>query len=99
LTINADFNCAINTFGIRPEYTDYYIEVPTNDNDFESHILLARRGAPNGTSDTFNVTVPDANYVVNAGYVVMLETYPVNGTNGIPYSIVGGIEALITINA
>lgn len=29
----------------------------------------------------------------------MLETtYPVDGTNGIPYSVIGGIEAPITIN-
>lgn len=119
MTITANFNCAINTFGIHPEYTDYYIEVPINNTGFEPPILLARRGALNGTSDTFNVTVrsfvlrrsrysklfyfipqvPYSNYVANAGHVVMLETtYPVNGTNGTPYSIVGGIEAPIIIH-
>lgn len=25
-------------------------------------------------------------------------TYPINGTNGVPYSVVGGVEAPITIN-
>lgn len=43
--------------------------------------------------------VPDANYFAGAGYVVMLETtYAVDGTNGTPYYVVGGIEAGITIN-
>lgn len=43
--------------------------------------------------------VPDAYYFANTSYVVMLDTtYPINGTNGIPYSVVGGVEAPITIN-
>ncbi|KAG8213118.1 hypothetical protein J3R82DRAFT_11516 [Butyriboletus roseoflavus] len=100
LTVNGDFSCAVDYFGHIPEYTDYYIEVPTNNNGYEPPILLARRTlAPGSTSDSFTVQVPDATYFAGAGYVVMLETtYPVNGTNGIPYSIVGGIETGITIN-
>ncbi|KAI9570587.1 hypothetical protein HD554DRAFT_357160 [Boletus coccyginus] len=100
LTVNADFNCAINTFGIIPEYTDYYIEVPVNNNGHEPPILLARRTLASGsTSDSFTVQVPYAYYFTNASYVVMLDTtYPINGTNGSPYYAVGGVEAPITIN-
>ncbi|KAG8213117.1 hypothetical protein J3R82DRAFT_11515 [Butyriboletus roseoflavus] len=100
LTVNSDFSCAINTFGHIPEYTDYYIEVPANNNGYEPPILLARRTlVPGSTSDSFTVQVPDAHYFAGAGYVVMLETtFPINGTNGIPYSVVGGIETGITIN-
>jgi len=58
LTVNADFSCAINTFGIIPEYTDYYIEVPVNNNGHEPPILLARRTLASGsTSDSFTVQV------------------------------------------
>ncbi|KAF8134932.1 hypothetical protein EV363DRAFT_1396396 [Boletus edulis] len=99
LTVNADFSCAINNFGHIPQYTDYYIEVPVNNNGHEPPILLARRTLASGsTSDSFTVQVPDAYYFANAGYVVILDTtFPINGTNGIPYSVVGGIEAPITI--
>ncbi|KAI9458246.1 hypothetical protein HD554DRAFT_2299655 [Boletus coccyginus] len=33
LTVNADFSCAINTFNVNPEYTDYYIDVPDCGNE------------------------------------------------------------------
>ena len=56
--MNADFSCAINYFGIVPAYTDYYIEVPVNNNGYEPPILLARRTlAPGSTSDSFIVQV------------------------------------------
>ena len=58
LTVNADFSCAINTFGHIPAYTDYYIEVPQNNNGHEPPILLARRTLASGsTSDSFTVQV------------------------------------------
>ncbi|KAF9235975.1 hypothetical protein BU15DRAFT_64424 [Melanogaster broomeanus] len=99
LTITADFTCAISYFGINPEYTDYYFEVPVGNNGYEPPILLARRTLASGaTSDSFTVEVPYA-YYFNASYVVMLDTtYPTTGTNGAPYSVVGGVEAPITIN-
>ncbi|KAH0833207.1 hypothetical protein J3R83DRAFT_12239 [Lanmaoa asiatica] len=100
LTVNADFNCAINWFGIIPTYTDYYIEVPVNNNGHEAPILLARRTlTPGSTSDSFTVQLPGAFYFANASYVVILDsTYPINGSYGVPYYVVGGIEAPITIN-
>ncbi|KAH7884313.1 hypothetical protein F5I97DRAFT_1888610 [Phlebopus sp. FC_14] len=93
LTINADFSCAVNYFGIIPQYTDYYLEVVTNNNGYEPPILLARRTLPQGaTSDSFTVEVPDAYYFANTTYTGVLDvTYPVNGTNGTPYSVVGGV--------
>ncbi|KAF9235953.1 hypothetical protein BU15DRAFT_50711 [Melanogaster broomeanus] len=99
LTIDADFNCAINWFSIKPEYTDYYIEVPVGNNGHEPDILLARRTLASGaTSDSFTVEVPYA-FTFNASYVVMLETtYPITGGNGAPYSVVGGVEAPIAIS-
>ncbi|KIJ63059.1 hypothetical protein HYDPIDRAFT_168656 [Hydnomerulius pinastri MD-312] len=98
LTVKADFTCAIDYFGIIPEYIDYYIEVPVNNSGYEPNILLARRTLPSGTADEFTVTVPYAYYTQGAGYVVVLDTtYAINGTNG-PYSVVGGTEAGITIN-
>ncbi|KIK97763.1 hypothetical protein PAXRUDRAFT_24494 [Paxillus rubicundulus Ve08.2h10] len=102
LVIDADFTCAINYFGIQPEYTDYYIEVPVNNNDYEPPILLARRTLPSGstsTSDQFTVEVPYANYFQNTSYVVILDTtYPITGSNGSPYYVVGGVEVPITVN-
>ncbi|KAF8839628.1 hypothetical protein BDN67DRAFT_969736 [Paxillus ammoniavirescens] len=100
LTIDADFTCAINYFGIQPEYTDYYIEVPVNNNGHEPPILLARRTLPSGsTSDQFTVEVPYATYFQNTSYVVILDTtYPITGSDGSPYYVVGGVEAPITIN-
>lgn len=57
LTVNADFNCAINYFGIIPEYTDYYIEAPVN-SGYKPPILLARRTlSPGSTCDSFTVQV------------------------------------------
>ena len=42
MTIKADFACSFS-FGIVPKFTDYYIEVPVNNNGHEPPILLARR--------------------------------------------------------
>ncbi|KAG9315195.1 hypothetical protein JVU11DRAFT_4325 [Chiua virens] len=99
LTVNSDFSCAINTFGHHPEFTDYYIEVPTNNNGHEPPILLYRGTLQSGTSDSFTVTVPAAYYTANASYAVVLDTtYAVNGPSGQLYSVVGGVETPITIN-
>lgn len=40
--MNANFTCS-NELGVHPQYTDYYIEVPVNNNGYEPPILLARR--------------------------------------------------------
>lgn len=99
-TISANFTCAAQ-YGINPQYTDYYIEVPVNNNGHEPPILLARRTLdPNSATplfDQFTLQLPYA-YYFNASYVVMLETtFPQTGTDGSSYSVVGGIETPITI--
>ena len=44
--------------------------------------------------------IPFAFFVAGAGYVVELDTtYAINGTNGSPVFIVGGVETGITINS
>ncbi|KAH7915660.1 hypothetical protein BJ138DRAFT_21628 [Hygrophoropsis aurantiaca] len=97
LTVTADFTCAIS-YGINPEYTDYYIEVPVNNNGYEPNILLTRR-TPSTPTDTFTVQLPYAPYNADASYSLVLETtYPINGTNG-PYSVVGGVDNGITITS
>ncbi|EGN99237.1 hypothetical protein SERLA73DRAFT_182140 [Serpula lacrymans var. lacrymans S7.3] len=100
MQIQTDFTCSFY-FGIHPTYTDYYIEVPTNNSGYEPNILLARR-QPNVTAsspiDKFTVTIPDATYTSGANYAVVLDvTYPINGTNGTPVYVVGGVEGGITI--
>ena len=59
-TVHADFTCSLY-FGIVPEYIDYYIEVPTNNNGHEPPILLARREFHQSTgtppTDTFSASV------------------------------------------
>jgi hypothetical protein len=99
-TVTANFTCSVQ-FGVNPQYTDYYIEVPVNNNGHEPPILLARRtlDASSATPlfDQFTTQLPYALYF-NASYVVMLDTtYPVNGSNGSPYSVVGGVEFPIDI--
>ncbi|EGN99250.1 hypothetical protein SERLA73DRAFT_152904 [Serpula lacrymans var. lacrymans S7.3] len=98
--IQTDFTCAFY-FGITPTYTDYYIEVLSNNSGYEPNILLARR-QPNITAsspiDKFTVTIPDATYTSGANYTVVMDvTYPINGTNGTPVYVVGGLESAITI--
>lgn len=98
--MTANFTCAAQ-FDVHPQYTDYYIEVPVNNNGYEPPILLARRTL-NASSETplfdqFTTQLPYAYYFNTSSYVVMLETtYPQNGTNG-SYSIVGGVETVIDI--
>ncbi|KAG2131347.1 hypothetical protein DEU56DRAFT_860021 [Suillus clintonianus] len=99
-TVTANFTCAAQ-LGVHPQYTDYYIEVPVNNNGHEPPILLARRtlnaSSPTPLLDQFTMQLPYA-YYFNASYVVILDvTYPVTGTDGSSYSVVGGIESPITI--
>ena len=55
--MNANFTCAAQ-LGVHPQYTDYYIEVPVNNNGYEPPILLARRTLSNGSLlDTFTTQV------------------------------------------
>ncbi|KAH7915634.1 hypothetical protein BJ138DRAFT_1141332 [Hygrophoropsis aurantiaca] len=97
-TVHADFTCAISNYGINPQYTDYYIEVPENNNGHEPPILVARRTLTSPPTDTFTAQLPYAYYFANTSYSLVLDTtYAINGTNGTPYSVVGGIETLIDI--
>ncbi|KAG1743426.1 hypothetical protein EDB19DRAFT_561075 [Suillus lakei] len=102
-TVTANFTCAVQ-YGIQPQYTDYYVEVPVNNNGHEPPVLLARRtlNASSATPlfDQFTTQLPYAySFNFNASYVVMLETtYPETGTDGTSsYSVVGGVETVITI--
>ena len=59
MTVKADFTCSFS-FGIRPKFTDYHIEVPVNNNGHEPPILLARRQpsvTPASPIDQFTVQV------------------------------------------
>ncbi|KAG1729640.1 uncharacterized protein EDB91DRAFT_1159128 [Suillus paluster] len=99
-TVTANFTCA-GQLGVHPQYTDYYIEVPVNNNGYEPPILLARRtlnaSSPTPLFDEFTVQLPYA-YYFNASYVVMLDTtYPETGANGSTYSVVGSVEHNIAI--
>ncbi|KAF8558158.1 hypothetical protein OG21DRAFT_1292705 [Imleria badia] len=99
LSVNADFSCAINYFHNIPEFTDYYITVPVNNNGHEPPILLSRSAFNGNTSNSLSVVVPIAYYFANTSYAVTLATtYPVNGPNGMLYSVVGSVDAPITIN-
>ncbi|KAJ8588462.1 hypothetical protein M405DRAFT_740304 [Rhizopogon salebrosus TDB-379] len=97
-TVNANFTCSAQ-LGVRPQYTDYYIEVPVNNNGYEPPILLARRTLSTGSLvDQFTTQLPYAYYFASSSYVVMLDTtYPETGTDGSSYSVVGGVESPITL--
>lgn len=59
VSVKADFTCSFS-FGIRPNFTDYHIEVPVNNNGHEPPILLARRQpfvTPASPIDQFEVQV------------------------------------------
>ncbi|KAI0261227.1 hypothetical protein BC834DRAFT_972825 [Gloeopeniophorella convolvens] len=100
VTISADFTCAVHNFDIVPEHTDYYLEVPVNNNGHEPDIQLTRRVLAAGQlKDSFQVTIPTFSaYFANASYSIVLETtYPVNNSDGTQTHLVGGIEAPITL--
>ena len=59
VSVKADFTCSFS-FGIRPAFTDYYIEVPVNNNGHEPPIVLTRRQpflTPASPIDQFEVQV------------------------------------------
>ncbi|KZT23124.1 hypothetical protein NEOLEDRAFT_570881 [Neolentinus lepideus HHB14362 ss-1] len=97
VTISTDFTCCY-WFDQPPIYTDYHIEVETNNNGHEPAILLARRQPPAGaTNDSFTVQIPYA-FVFNASYSLILwTTYPVNGSNGSPFYPIGGTVTPVNI--
>ncbi|KAG0695590.1 hypothetical protein DFH29DRAFT_1005303, partial [Suillus ampliporus] len=101
--VTANFTCAAQ-FGVYPQYIDYYIEVPVNNNGYEPPILLARRtlnaSSPTPLVDEFTTQLPYAYYYNTSNYVVMLETtFPQGEAGGPPYSysVVGGVEHNIAI--
>ncbi|KAG6862529.1 hypothetical protein C0995_000077 [Termitomyces sp. Mi166 len=104
ITISVDLSCAINNFGIRPKFLDFSIVVPANSNNgHEPSIVLARRDFDSSAGSTsFQFTtkvVPFAFYFAGAPYqVLLMDTYPINGTDGSEVLIQGGVYAGITIN-
>ncbi|KZT23126.1 hypothetical protein NEOLEDRAFT_1180350 [Neolentinus lepideus HHB14362 ss-1] len=100
VTINANFTCA-KQLGYVATYTDYYIEVPTNNNGHEPSVMLARRQlAEDATTDSFTVQIPYGYYFPNASYVIALvNTYATDGTNGLPIYQVGGLSASVNITS
>ncbi|TFK49724.1 hypothetical protein OE88DRAFT_1662341 [Heliocybe sulcata] len=100
VTINADFTCS-QQMGYAPTYTDYYLEVPQNNNGHEPPVLLARRQPATGAvSDSFSVTIPHGYYFPDAGYNVALEnTYSHSGSDGSTIFQVGGVYAPVTLAA
>ncbi|KAF8803088.1 hypothetical protein BYT27DRAFT_7145369 [Phlegmacium glaucopus] len=99
--IKVDFTCAINTFGIVPEFIDFTIEVPpASNNGHEAPIVLARRTlAAGATSDEFTTQIPHAFFFAGAPYnVVLTDTYPTQGTDGSQVFLQSGVEEPITIN-
>jgi len=80
---------------------DYYLEVPENNNGHEPDILLARKTFAGNASypiDTINGTIPFAFYFANTTYAIVMNIiYPINGTNGSPYLVTGGVEIPIDL--
>lgn len=102
ITVNADFTCGINNFGIVPRYLDYTIIVPAAaNNGHEPPIVLARREFQAGaTSDSFTTKIPHGFYFAGAPYsLVMTNTHRINGTDGSEVLVQGGVLVGITINA
>ncbi|PBK87828.1 hypothetical protein ARMGADRAFT_1016415 [Armillaria gallica] len=105
-TINVDFGCAVNYFGIIPRYIDFYIEVPSGNNGYEPPILLARRdfgvpAPPLSPAFTFTGQFPHYSFTEGAAYDIATNIiYPVNGTDGSEVLIQGGVTYLpITVTS
>ncbi|KAH9483436.1 hypothetical protein JR316_0002904 [Psilocybe cubensis] len=101
ISITVDLTCGVTRFGIVPEFLDYSIEVPAEfNNGFQQAIILARRAIPAGAlSDSFTTTVPHGYFVANSPYnVVVTNIYNINGTDGSPVLVKGGVLQPITIN-
>ncbi|EIN08706.1 hypothetical protein PUNSTDRAFT_126020 [Punctularia strigosozonata HHB-11173 SS5] len=94
VSIVANFSCSFSR-GIIPEWVDYRLEVVNNNNGFEAPILLARHqftGTADSPIDVANVTIPHAFYVEGAVYTpIMYIIYPINGTDGSPVYVQGGV--------
>ncbi|KAF8888182.1 hypothetical protein CPB84DRAFT_1849695 [Gymnopilus junonius] len=102
INVHVDFHCAVTNYDIVPQFIDYTIEVPANQNNgHEAPIVLARRTlAAGATTDEFSTTIPFAFYFAGAPYnVVLTDTYPVEGTDGTSqFLLEGSVEVPITIN-
>ncbi|PPQ79217.1 hypothetical protein CVT25_002823 [Psilocybe cyanescens] len=106
ITVSVNLNCAIEQFGIIPQFLDYTIEVPeASNNGHEQPIVLARRtfNFVPGTiqpTDEFTTQVPHAPFFAGAPYNIVLNmVYPINGTDGSTVLVEGGVSFPITINA
>ncbi|EIW80304.1 hypothetical protein CONPUDRAFT_137576 [Coniophora puteana RWD-64-598 SS2] len=92
-----DLTCATQK-GIKPEFIDYYLNVPTGNNGYEAPILLKHSTPASGAaSDSFDTTLPYATYF-DAGYNVYAQlTYPVSGSDGKDYYVTGGVLSPVKI--
>ncbi|KAH9483440.1 hypothetical protein JR316_0002908 [Psilocybe cubensis] len=100
ISVFVDLTCGVKNFGFIPQFLDYSIEVPANENNgFEQPIILARRTIASGTlSDSFTTTVPHAFYFANAAYnIIVGNIYNINGTDGSPVLVKGDVFIPITI--
>ncbi|KAH9477245.1 hypothetical protein JR316_0011171 [Psilocybe cubensis] len=101
INISVDFTCGVKTFGIIPSFLDFTIEVSSDaNNGFEQPIVLARRTIPAGAlSDSFTTTIPHGFYVANAPYnIVLTNIYNIDGTDGSPVLVEGGVLHFIDID-
>ncbi|PPQ87906.1 hypothetical protein CVT25_001248 [Psilocybe cyanescens] len=101
INISVDLTCGVKNFGIVPQFLDYSIEVPAaSNNGFQQPIILARRAIPAGSlSDSFTTTIPHGFFVANSNYnIVLSNIYNINGTDGSPVLVRGGVLEPITIN-
>jgi len=99
-TVHADFTCALS-FGIVPEYIDYYVKVLSGGNGHIPPILLGRREFHQSfntpPTDTFTAFLPDIDFTGAQCAVFLDTTFPLNATDGKPYYTVGGTEYSVTI--
>ncbi|KAH9483438.1 hypothetical protein JR316_0002906 [Psilocybe cubensis] len=98
--ISVDLTCGVKNFKIIPKFIDYTIEVPSNaNNGFQPPIVLARRTIPAGAlSDSFTTTIPHGYYVANSPYnVVLTNIHNIDGTDGSPVLVEGGVLEPIKI--
>ncbi|PPQ78689.1 hypothetical protein CVT25_010710 [Psilocybe cyanescens] len=106
INISVNLNCAVEQFGIVPQFLDYTLEVPeASNNGSEQPIVLARRTfnispGTNQPSDSFSTQVPRGFFVAGAPYNVVLNmVYPISGTDGSTVLVKGSTSIPININA
>lgn len=74
-TVAANFTCAAQ-LGVHPQYTDYYIEVPVNNNGHEPPILLARRTLSSGSLlDQFTTQVGFSGHVFYVQRLILCPSF------------------------